>query len=88
MIDPRRLNAKYHIATCLTDLYCAHRTSFCVTGLGYGLGAMGNIGNDIRDYRQEGEIQKTEIELEQSKAREAQLEQRIKALEEASAAAK
>lgn len=52
-------------------------------GLGYGMGAMDNVGNTIRDYRQEGEIQQEKVELEAAKARAAQLEERIKALEEA-----
>lgn len=51
--------------------------------MGYGLGAMGNAGNEMRDYRQEGEIQQSKAELEQAKAHEAELEQRIKALEQA-----
>ena len=54
-------------------------------GLGYGLGAMNNSGNEMRDYRQEAEIQKSAAELEQAKLREAQLEARIKALEQAPA---
>jgi len=51
-------------------------------GLGLGLNAVGNIGNDIRDYRQEGEIQDTRLELEKSRIREAELESRLKALEQ------
>ena len=52
------------------------------TGLGYGLGAANSVGNEVRDYRQESEIQRSKAELEQAKVREAELESRIKALEE------
>lgn len=52
-------------------------------GLGYGLGAASNMGNEFRDYNQEREITQSKIELEQTKAREAALEQRLKALEDA-----
>jgi hypothetical protein len=52
-------------------------------GLGYGLGAASNLGNEFRDYNQEREITQSKIELEQTKAREAALEQRLKALEDA-----
>jgi cell division protein FtsB len=45
---------------------------------------MNNAGDDIRDYRQESEIQQSKAELEQAKAREAELEQRIRALEKSS----
>merc|ERR1739848_214535 len=51
-------------------------------GLGYGLGAMNNAGNEIRDYQQENEIQRSKAELEQAKQKQAELEQRLKALEE------
>jgi len=50
-------------------------------GLGYGLGAINSAGDSMRDYRQESEIQQSKAELEQAKARELELEQRIKALE-------
>jgi len=52
-------------------------------GLGYGLGAAGNIGNEIRDNRQEGEIQNGRVELELAKQKAAQLEQRLQLLEQA-----
>jgi hypothetical protein len=51
-------------------------------GMGYALGASSNIGNEIRDNNQEREIIQNKMELEQSKSREAQLEQRLKALEQ------
>lgn len=54
-------------------------------GLGYGLGAANSIGNEIRDSRQEGEIQQERIELEQAKAKAAQLEARLEELEKQSA---
>jgi hypothetical protein len=54
---------------------------FSGLGLGYGLGAMSNRGDAARDYRQETEIGQERVELEQAKARTAELEARIKALE-------
>jgi hypothetical protein len=51
-------------------------------GLGYGLGAMNQAGNAITDYRQESEIARSKAELEVAKQREAELEARVKALEE------
>jgi len=52
-------------------------------GLGYGMGAAGSLGNEVRDFNQEREIASSKAELEQTKAREAELEQRLKALEDA-----
>jgi hypothetical protein len=52
-------------------------------GLGYGLGAMNSAGDTIRDIRQESEIQQSRVELEQAKAKEAELEARLKLLEAA-----
>lgn len=52
-------------------------------GLGYGLGAVQNSANTMRDYQQESEIQRSKAELEEAKAKEAELEARLKALEEA-----
>eukprot|EP00545_Synedropsis_sp_CCMP1620_P008296 CAMPEP_0119015362 /NCGR_PEP_ID=MMETSP1176-20130426/10894_1 /TAXON_ID=265551 /ORGANISM="Synedropsis recta cf, Strain CCMP1620" /LENGTH=206 /DNA_ID=CAMNT_0006968649 /DNA_START=66 /DNA_END=686 /DNA_ORIENTATION=+ len=54
-------------------------------GLGYAMGSMNNNGNAAREYRQESEIQSEKVELEQAKARAAELETRIKALEEVTA---
>jgi len=50
-------------------------------GLGYGLGAMNNGGNNYREYEQNKDIARTEAELAQSKAKEAELEARLRALE-------
>jgi len=50
-------------------------------GLGLGLNAINQIGNDMRDYRQESEIRDTRSQLEQSKMREAELEARLRQLE-------
>jgi uncharacterized membrane protein len=50
-------------------------------GLGLGLNAVNNIGNDMRDYRQEREIQDTRSELNQSRQREAEMEARLRQLE-------
>ena len=55
-------------------------------GVGYALGSMGSIGNDIRDYRQESEIQRSKMELEQSRMKEAELEARLRGLEAQQAA--
>eukprot|EP00536_Pseudo-nitzschia_multiseries_P008639 jgi/Psemu1/287938/fgenesh1_pg.222_\ len=50
-------------------------------GLSLGLNAVGQIGNDMRDYRQEREIQDTRSELQASKMREAEMEARLRSLE-------
>jgi len=50
-------------------------------GMGYGLGALNSAGNEIRDYRQESEIQRGKAELDAAKEREAQLEKRVQELE-------
>ena len=52
-------------------------------GLGYGLGAAESVSNEIRDYNQEREITRSKVELEEAKTRQAELEQRLKALENA-----
>mmetsp|Transcript_19274 Transcript_19274/g.27473 ORF Transcript_19274/g.27473 Transcript_19274/m.27473 type:complete len:218 (+) Transcript_19274:144-797(+) len=52
-------------------------------GLGYGLGAAGSVSNEIRDFNQEREITRSKVELEEAKSRQAELEQRLKALENA-----
>jgi len=51
-------------------------------GLGLGLNAISNYGNQQRDYRQEGEIQDTKSELRQSQMREMEMENRIRSLEQ------
>ena len=49
---------------------------------GYGaFGAVNAISNEMRDNRQEGEIQRGRTELEISKQRQAQLEQRLNDME-------
>jgi hypothetical protein len=50
-------------------------------GLGIGLNAIGNIGNEMRDYRQEGEIQRTRQELQAAQIREADMQARLRSLE-------
>lgn len=50
-------------------------------GLGLGLNAINQIGNDMRDYRQEGEIRDARVQLEQARIREAEMEARLRALE-------
>jgi uncharacterized membrane protein len=54
-------------------------------GMGYGLGAINNFGNEIRDNRQESEIQQSRAELEQARMKQAELEGRLRALEGAQA---
>ena len=49
-----------------------------------GLNAINQIGNDMRDYRQENEIQSTRAQLQQSQMREAEMEARLRQLESAS----
>jgi hypothetical protein len=61
---------------------------FSGLGLGYGLGSMNNNnrgGDQAREYQQEKDILSEKSELEQTKLRAAELEQRIKALEAGSA---
>ena len=55
--------------------------SYGFVGLSIGLNSINQIGNDIRDYRQEGEIQRTRVELENSRQREAEMEARLRQLE-------
>jgi hypothetical protein len=51
-------------------------------GGGYGaFGAVNAISNEMRDNRQENEIQRDRSELEISKQRQAQLEQRLNDME-------
>merc|ERR1712232_1477921 len=53
-------------------------------GLGYGLGALNNNGANQynqREYEEQKELAQNKAELEMSKQREAQLEERIKAIE-------
>lgn len=50
-------------------------------GVGLGLNALNAVGNEVRDYRQESEIQKGRAELEVAKQREAELAARIQQLE-------
>jgi uncharacterized membrane protein len=54
-------------------------------GMGYGFGALNSIGNEIRDNRQESEIQRSRAELEQARMKEAELEGRLRSLEAAQA---
>lgn len=50
-------------------------------GLSLGLNAVNQIGNDMRDYRQEREIQDTRAALNESRMREAEMEARLRQLE-------
>lgn len=56
-------------------------SSFCALGLSLGLNAMNQIGNDMRDYRQEGEIASTRAQLQASQQRELEMEARLRQLE-------
>ena len=51
--------------------------------MGYGLGAANSIGSEIRDSSQDRQLADERAQLAASQEREAQLEQRIKALEAA-----
>jgi hypothetical protein len=51
-------------------------------GLGLGLNAINQIGNDMRDYRQENEIRDARVQLEQARIRESEMEARLRALEQ------
>jgi hypothetical protein len=50
-------------------------------GLGLGLNAINQIGNDMRDYRQENEIRDARYQLEQARMKEAELDARLRQLE-------
>ncbi|ACI65199.1 predicted protein [Phaeodactylum tricornutum CCAP 1055/1] len=50
-------------------------------GLGLGLSAINDVGNTMRDYRQETEIQQSKAELQQARMKEAELEARLRNLE-------
>jgi hypothetical protein len=50
-------------------------------GLGLGLSAINDVGNAMRDYRQETEIQQSKAELQQARIKEAELEARLRNLE-------
>lgn len=54
-------------------------------GLGLGLSAVNDIGNTMRDIRQESEIQQGKSELQQARMKEAELEARLRQLEAAQA---
>ena len=48
---------------------------------GYAIGSIANIGNNMRDARQEREIEQSRYQLEQARMKEAELEGRLRALE-------
>ncbi|GKZ00979.1 hypothetical protein MPSEU_001049400 [Mayamaea pseudoterrestris] len=58
-----------------------YSSPFSGFGLGYGLGAINSAGDQMRDYRQDSEIQRDRVELEMEKQKSAELEARIKQLE-------
>jgi len=49
------------------------------TGMGFGIA--GEVGREMREYRQEGEIRESRTELQMAREREFQLEQRINQME-------
>merc|ERR1712087_569832 len=51
-------------------------------GLGLGIGGMNSVGREIREQSQESELRRSQEELAQTKQKEFELEQRLKALEE------
>mmetsp|Transcript_2236 Transcript_2236/g.3021 ORF Transcript_2236/g.3021 Transcript_2236/m.3021 type:complete len:225 (+) Transcript_2236:116-790(+) len=56
-------------------------TPFVPSPLGMGLGIAGEVGREMREYRQEGEIRESRTELQMAREREFQLEQRINQME-------
>jgi hypothetical protein len=52
------------------------------SGLSLGLNAINDIGNEMRDYRQEGEIRDTRSQLQQSQMREQEMEARMRQMEQ------
>ena len=54
---------------------------FCSVGLGLGLSAINSIGNGMRENRQENEIYRERVELEQARVKQAELEGRLRMLE-------
>ena len=63
--------------------FATHVTLNCCPfpGLSIGLNTMNQIGNDIRDYRQESEIAQTRAQLQDARQREADMEARLRQLE-------
>ncbi len=55
-------------------------------GLALGINAIGSIGEGMREYRQESEIRDARSELQQAKLKEAELEMRLRQLEQRTAA--
>merc|ERR1712127_659929 len=51
-------------------------------GMGYGLGAVGGIGSEIREINQERQLSQERAELAATKEREAQLAERVRNLEQ------
>uniref|UniRef100_A0A7S2KE28 Uncharacterized protein n=1 Tax=Leptocylindrus danicus TaxID=163516 RepID=A0A7S2KE28_9STRA len=56
-------------------------------GTGYALGAMGNSGNNMREYQEQRDLAQAKAELEVERQRQAELEARVRAIEAASAGA-
>lgn len=50
--------------------------------MGYGMGAMNNIGSEMRDNSQDRRLADEQADLAATKQREAQLEERIRSLEQ------
>ena len=50
-------------------------------GLGLGLNAIGSIGEGMREYRQENEIRDARMQVEEARIKNAELEARLKQLE-------
>ncbi|GAX17323.1 hypothetical protein FisN_10Lh188 [Fistulifera solaris] len=55
-------------------------------GLALGINAIGSISEGMREYRQESEIRDARSELQQAKLKEAELEMRLRQLEQRTAA--
>lgn len=52
-------------------------------GLGLGYGAVGSVGNVMQDIRQDNELDRVQAELQAEKIKEADMEARLRALENA-----
>lgn len=70
----------FSVFSQLVFCFCSIVHSF-VSGLSIGLNAINQIGNDMRDYRQETEIAQTRAQLQDARQREAEMEARLRQLE-------
>ena len=62
-------------------MYAAPQPGFPGLGVVAGLGAMNAIGDNIREYRQEGEIRDARQQVNEARIKQAELEARLNAME-------